>query len=499
MPIVTYTNPNPNEIVFSAPSLRGVVTPRLGEAQKEFTTNTISLENDIFFKFYTCNDSLPGAKVYDPLNVSSAFAQTTIMERVATILFLAYYQNATLVSELSTNTGSITFSDLAERLNGIPTPSRNLSTTVSLGSRALSRFVEFVSMGLGSFVGAGLINANSAFDGADSPWGTRVAQVHLTTTNPLGPSPIEALYDNSDAGEWRFSDFNCQGVVVYTNLLGGAFSPSGLSVWIQLACVWPIIANLYSANFACMFNTLDASFMRNGLGFFDRASRRNLYYGWSGNFLQSVFNDWGIPIISPIWCISDMTLGTILYNTNPSYLPFELDDQNIEYRFVGPRAQQNISVIKEKTARSILPLLWTSANLGRSLAWLDFKAVSLGYANASAYISACLGSTSEGYNAHLYQSNLQSSYGGFPLTDVRNLILNGVTWSANLASQPNLINVFVSNTGVPYYYAPALGNFFPGGGTSYRHYLLQQIETYTTDMGATLELDVEAWVYTAPP
>ena len=496
MSIVSYSNPNPNELVLSAPSLLGVSTPRLGQAQIQFTSNNFSLQNDIFFKFYDCDDST-GTKVYTPLDVSSVFSNSTIMERLATFALLAYYQNNTLVEELSTTTGSPTFRDLAQRLANNPTPTNNLSSTVTIpGSRDTSRFVEFVSMGLGSFVGAGLINANSAYDGAQSPWGTRVAQVHLTTTNPLGTPPIEALYDNSDSGEWRFSDFNCNGVVVYTNLLTGAFSPSGLSVWIQIACVWPIIADLYSANYACIFNTLDASFMRNGLGFFDRAARQNSYYGWSGNYLQSVFNDWGIPLISPIWCISDASLGTILYNTNTAYLPLEFDDQTIEYRFVGPRAQQNISVIKEKTARSILPLLWTAANIGRTLSWLELKAVSLGFADSTAYITACLGSTAEGYNAQLYQFILQSSYGGFPLTDVRNLITNGVSWYSKLSSQPDLTDTFVSALGEPLYYAPAVGSFYPGGSGSFRQFLLAQIETYTVDMGAALELKVEAWDYT---
>ena len=116
-------------------------------------------------------------------------------------------------------------------------------------------------------------------DAAPSPWGTRVDQVVLTTTDPLGTPPIEALYDNSDSGCWQFSAFNCNGIVVYTNLLDGGFSPNGLSVWSQIACVWPLIAFIKNAQFACMFNTLDASFMRSGLGFFNRHARKNTYYG----------------------------------------------------------------------------------------------------------------------------------------------------------------------------------------------------------------------------
>lgn len=283
MPVVSASNPTNNEIVLSAPSLVGTPTARLGAAQIQFTTNNISLVEDVFFKFYTCTDAF--GKVYTPLDVSSAFANPTIMAQLQTMVFLAYYQNETLVAELSD-----TFTPLAERLSNVPTPTTALATSLSMPP-STSNFVEFVSMGLGSFVGAGLINANSAYDGANSPWGTRVAQVHLTTTDPLGPAPIEALYDNSDSGCWRFSDFNCDGIIVYTNLLGGAFSPSGLSVWSQIACVWPIIAFIKNAQFACIFNTLDASFMRSGLGFFDRASRRDTYFGWAGNYIQSIFND----------------------------------------------------------------------------------------------------------------------------------------------------------------------------------------------------------------
>lgn len=411
---------------------------------------------------------------------------------MSTMIFLIYYQNTTLVSELSTVANS--FTPLAQRLQDNPTPTTPLSQTLTMPSIG-SNFLEFVSMGAGSFVGSGLINANSAYDAAPSPWGTRVAQVVLTTTDPLASPPIEALYDNSDSGCWQFRDFNCNGVVVYTNLLNGGFSPNGLSVWSQIACVWPLISAIKNAQYACMFNTLDASFMRSGLGFFDRQARKNTYFGWSGNYIQSIFNDWGIPLISPIWCISDFALGSILYNTATSYLPNEFDDQSILYRFIGPRAAQNISAIKEKTARSILPLLWTSSNIGRSIAWLDSKAIALGYANSAAYISACLGSTTQGYNAHIYQSILQSSYGPYDLTDIRDLVNNGVSWSGMLPSQPSLANVFVRSNGQPCYYAPAISSFIPDGGSSYRSQLLNRIETYTADMTPSEEALVEGWIF----
>jgi len=492
MPVVTATNPVSNEIVLSAPSLVGVSTPRLGQAQREFTTDDVELQAPIFFKFYECDDST-GTKVYTPLNVSIAFANATVMERMMTMVFLVYYQNNTLVSELSATANS--FNPLAERLQGSISPLTPLSDTLAMPPNT-SNFVEFVSMGAGSFFGAGLINANSAYDAAPSPWGTRVAQVHLTTTDPLGPAPIEALYDNSDTGCWRFHAFNCNGIVVYTNLLSGAFSPSGLSVWSQIACVWPIIALLKNAQYACVFNTLDSSFMRNGLGFFDRHARKNTYYGWSGNYIQSIFNDWGIPLVSPIWSIPDFAVAKSLFNTVPAYLPFELDDQAILYRFVGPRAAQNISSIKEKTARTILPMLWTDVCLGRSLTWFDIKTATLGYASSSDYIIACLGVTSEGYNAHIYQAILQSEFGGFSMTAIRNLVNNSVSWAAKLATQPSMTDVFVDAAGNPCEYGPAISLFIPDGGVSYRNRLRAQIETYTVPMTGAQETLVEGWLYT---
>lgn len=488
MPVVTATNPAANELVFSAPTLLDVTTPRLGPAQRELTSPNFALREPVFFRFYTCSDA-SSPKVYTPLDVSAAFADATTMERMTTMLFLAFYQNTTLVSELSTS-----FSPLAERLSGNPTPSVPLAGSLTMPA-STSNFVEFVSMGLGSFVGAGLINANSAYDGAASPWGTRVAQVVLTATDPLGTPPVEALYDNSDAGCWRFSDFNCDGVVVYTNMLNGALSPAGLSVWSQIACVWPVIALVKNAQYACMFNTFDTSFMRSGLGYFDRAARSDTYFGWAGNYIQSIFNDWGIPLISPLWGVSDFALGAVLYNTNTAYLPLELDDPSILYRFVGPRAAQNTSAIKEKTARSALPLLWTSACLGRSSTWMEVRAAALGYPSVSAYIAACLGATAEGYNAHIYQAVLQSSFGGFDLSTVRGWVTDGVAWSASLAAQPSMTDVFVDSSGNPYYYAPAYGAFYPDGGGSYRSALLAQIETYTLDMAPAQEALVEGWLY----
>ena len=95
-------------------------------------------------------------------------------------------------------------------------------------------YVEFVGMGVGSWVGANFINGDS-INRATPLWGTRVGQVHLTTTDPLS-SPIEALYDNSDSGCWQFNDyFNADGIIVYTNLLGGAFSNPGLSCMVANA------------------------------------------------------------------------------------------------------------------------------------------------------------------------------------------------------------------------------------------------------------------------
>lgn len=491
MPIVTATNPQTNEITFSAPSLVGVSTPRLGQAQREFTTDTIALAESIFFKFYECNDST-GTKVYTPLDVSSAFANATVMERFATMVFLIYYQNSSLVSELSSVANS--FEPLSQRLGGVISPSTPLASSITMPA-AGSNFVEFVSMGAGSFFGAGLINANSAYDGAASPWGTRVAQVHLTSTDPLGTAPIEALYDNTDTGCWKFSDFNCNGIIVYTNLFTTAFSAAGLSVWSQILCVFPLISFIKNAQYACVFNTIDSSFLRNGLGFFDRAARRDSFYGWSGNYILSIFNDWGIPVISPIWGISDIAIPSILHNTATHYLPFELDDSSILYRFIGPQAAENVYSIKEKTARSLFPFLWCSSCLGRSLSWLNTKTAALGYPTTSDYISACLGSTTEGYNAHIYQSILQSSFGGFPLSDVRSLVTNGVSWSGSLASQPSLADIFVDSSGNPYYYAPSIGGFFPGGDGTYSSALLSQIEIYTLDMSPAQEAAVEGWLY----
>lgn len=165
---------------------------------------------------------------------------------------------------------------------------------------------------------------------------------------------------------------------------------------------------------------------------------------------------------------------------------------------MGPRAAQNINVIKEKTARSLLPLLWSASCIGRSLTWLDLKTAELGYLSNAAYISACLGATAQGYNAHLYQSILQSAYGGFDMSTIRALVNDSVSWATSLPDQPSLTDVFVSAIGVPYYYAPAYGSFFPDGGGSYRQGLLAQIETYTADMSLAQEALVEGWLYTSP-
>lgn len=495
-----------NTITISSAYVQGLgATPRLGSAQIQFSSANVALVEDIFFKFYSCDDST-GSKVYTPLDITGV--SDLAMERFLTMVFLMYYDDTTVVNFLSTVGDS--FSPLAERLSGVVTPTLPLSDQLTMPLNT-SNYVEFVGMGLSSYIGAKYVNDGAGdFFNPGSLWGTRVGQVHITSTDPEGPTPIEALYDNSDTGCWSFSEFNTNGIIVYTNLTNGAFSPAkGLGHWGQILCVWSLISEILNAHYACIFNNLDQTFMSNGLAYFNRALRKTTYYGWAGNYIQSIFNDWGIPVVSPLSSLSDLSLAAILtsqLNSNTG----SLSNQSLDYRFVGPRASNNIASITEKSARSLLPLLWANecqypdGNPNASFADFEAQAIALGYANGAAYIAACLGSTSEGYNAHIYKAILedQSSTTNTP-TSTRACVTGGVSWSSNLSSQPTLAGVFVnSSLGRAKYYAPAISTFYTGDteANAYKAALSDRIEfgfqLSIFPMTATDLTNLENWVYT---
>jgi hypothetical protein len=489
-----------NTITISSAYAQGLgLVNRLGAAQIQFTTPTIQLVDDIFFKFYSCDDST-GTKVYTPIDIMGV--SNIAMERFLTMVFLNYYNNSTIVNFLSTVGNS--FTPLAQRLADVVVPDTSLSSTLTMPANT-SNFVEFVGMGMGSYFGAKYLNDGASDFFTPGPlWGTRVGQVHITTTDPLGPTPIEALYDNSDSGCWQFSDFNTNGLIVYTNLTSGAFSPPrGFGHWGQILCVWPLVAELLNAQFACVFNNLDQSFMKSGLAYFDRSSRRDSYFGWAGNYIQSIFNDWGIPVVSPLWSLSDLSIAAVITNALNSNKG-SLSAQTINYRFVGPRASNNISSVVEKSARSLLPLLWANecqygVGSGDSAYPLFETTVqSLGFTDGADYISDCLTSVSLGYNAHLYRYMLQDvSSGNVTPTSTRAAITNGVSWSASLASQPTLFGVFV-DFGRAKYYPNAISDFYTGGyGTALQQRTEFGLGGLTNfPMGATDITNLQAWVYT---
>jgi len=502
---ITVTNPASNEIVVSSSYLQsqGSVS-RLGSSQIEHTSATNALVDDIFFKFYRCSDA-GGTKTYSALNVSGSIADSTIESQFLTMLFTQYYGDSTIVTDIG---GS--FPDIAERLSGVENPTTPLADALRMtSSEAKGNYVEFVGMGLSSFIGANYINGDTSFR-PTAVWGTRVGQVHLTDVDPLN-SP-NALYDNSDSGCWQFDDFNCDGIIVYTNLASGAFFSSGLSCWSQMLCVWPILADTLSADYACMFNTLDQSFLKSGLGYFDRSGRIDSYYGWAGNYLQSIFNDWGIPVISPIWSMSDIALSAYSTYLSSNFINNlgSLINPAKGWRFVGPTADYNINAVNEKSARSLLCLLWAnecrygnSSSFSSAIPSFESQVTStLGYASVSNYLAASLGTSSEGYNAHIYRNILQNRFGSNTPTSTRSYInTTSFSWASKLSSQPSLADCFVDTaTSYPKYFPAAHDDFYGSAEGTYGATLKSRIEdgsliVVDPTTSAQSEL-IRNWLYT---
>lgn len=506
MPNITITTPAVNEILVSSSYLINLgQTNRLGPSQIEHTSTTNALIGDIFFKFYRCVD-VGGIKTYSALDISSAIADSAVESRFLTMLFTQYYGDSSTVSEIG---GS--FPDLAERLSGVESPTTNLAATLTMPSQS-SSYLEFVGMGLSSWVGANYINGESS-GRSSALWGTRAGQVHITGLDPLDSS-ISKVYDNSDSGCWQFdSTFNCDGIIVYTNMMGGAFTNPGLSVWSQILCVWPILASTLNADYACIFSTLDQSFMRSGLGFIDRQERQDTYFGWSGNYLQSIFNDWGIPVISPIWCMSYIALAAyVTYGTLGSSATNNLGSLTAAtkgWRFVGPTASNNISAISEKTARCILPILWANeCHRGNTdvaasaIPSLESTIASLGYSSVSNYLSTCLTGTSEGYNAHIYKYILDEAFGTYTPSSTRSYInTTSISWSSKLSSQPSLAGCFVNSANSrPKYFPAALEDYYTVAPLTYGEALQNRIEDnsiVSVDPNSSAQsLAIRNWLYT---
>lgn len=503
--LVTVTNPAVNEIVVSSSYLQSAGSVnRLGPSQIEHTSATNALVDDIFFKFYRCDDS-SGSKVYTPLDVSFAISNVTIENQFLTMLFSQYYGDSIFVNDIG---GS--FIDIAERLNGVETPTTPLQTSLTMPS-ASSNYVEFVGMGLSSWVGANYINGGSVGRPAEV-WGTRVGQVHLTDVDPT-VSPVNALYDNADGGCWQFSDFNTDGIIVYTNLLsGGAFFAPGLSVWSQMLCVWPILADTLLADYACIFSNLDQSFLRSGLGYFDRSGRIDTYFGWAGNYLQSIFNDWFIPVISPVWSLSDISMAAyVTYGalaSNPLNNYGSLTDGAKRWRFVGPTAAYNVDAVNEKSARSSLGALWANeCRFGNSdptssaIPSFESSVTSLGYASVDDYINISLNGSSEGYNAHVYKYILEEAFGANTPTSTRSYVTGGVSWSSKLASQPSLAGCFVDSVNTyPRYFPAAHDDFYGEAAGTYGEALKARIEDgsliVVDPMSSAQSAEMRNWLYT---
>jgi len=189
-----------------------------------------------------------------------------------------------------------------------------------------------------------------------------------------------------------------------------------------------------------------------------------------------------------------------------------LSDQVSSYRFVGPRASNNISSVVEKSIRSALPLLWANESQYNSIStnyiFTSFETAvnSIGYIDGAGYTAACLATTNEGYNAHIYRAILQdrSSTNNVP-SSTRLCITNGVSWAANLATQPTLEGVFVdSSIGRAKFYLPAISVMFVSGSattTNYKAALADRIEfgfqLSLFQMDATSRTRLESWIYTS--
>lgn len=498
MPVLSVSNPNNYEILVENAdnSLVGVSTPKLGASQKEFTGNTFSFQNDIFFKFYQQTVS-GGSTSYSTVNITGV--STTAINRFLTYLFLCYYNNSTLMGELNNEAD-----DLVERLKG-QTISTLFSTTCNNlpSASANPTYVEFVHMGLNSWYGATYINGgNSTAQTVSQMYGTRAGQVHITTVDPTGGS-LDTLYDNSDSGCWKNFDFNANKYIVYTNLFSNAFNVRSASHWAQYLCLWPIFADLLSADYACVFTDLDSAFLKEGLGYFDRASRVNATNGWSGNYILSQFNEWSIPVICPTWGLSRMSM---MYAEEPiinSLSSQSLNDQAVYYRWIGNDADGNIAQNFEKVSRSLLPAYWAGdiSNHSAIRTSTNTAITNAHGGTVDSFFNTSLGNIpAEGVNSHIVKSIRQGQPQSFSPSETQQLVNDNVSWVMKTLNLGSLKNVFTQSSS-PYnatYYATA-NNLYP---SEYRTALNNRIEATWASrnefsaMTSAQETLIQNWTYT---
>ena len=203
-----------------------------------------------------------------------------------------------------------------------------------------------------------------------------------------------------------------------------------------------------------------------------------------------------------------VTYGSI--GANPLNNYGSLIDPSKRWRFVGPTAEYNIDTVDEKSARSLFPVLWANecrrgnSNTTQSAipSFESRATTTLGYASVSNYLAASLGTTTEGYNAHIYKYIQNNRFGSNMPTSTRSYInTTSFSWANKLASQPGLNECFTDRVNsYPKYYPAAHDDFYGVTAGTYGEALRDRIED-----GAIIVVEpnnngesarIRNWVYT---
>lgn len=413
-----------NEILIEATSgstIQTTSTNRLG-----YTTtfgNSALWQNSIWFRFYKPAAeyaTLGTLRTFTTRNIDGPTYTSSMIGNMLALMFPNYYNTSEAV-QIQTDVPQT--AQLFERLNNV-TPTTTWSTSTSLATTPGSDVV-FNDYGVG-YTGVRPITNFLTFS-----LGRFCYEAHVTNIDPLADPvlyPAKYRYLMKATNNSEVNNDN-SGVLIYTNLFNNAFTPSGMLHYLQFLALWPVLSfylltNVNNASFtqrrplAIIGSSLDSNFLQKGLGYFDRASRRNTTNGWWGNALISYPNQFIItrqasnyttPIIPVMAGYNEYLLVRNMQNIYAvTTLPFS---NAIPCIWTGDEPNDNMSLNNPKSFVRIIMFYtalverYGAATASGYIATTEANIVTLhGLTNISEYYQGCINAfPSQSYYGYFFR------------------------------------------------------------------------------------------------
>lgn len=496
-----------NEILIEATSgstIQSTSTNRLG-----YTTafgSTALWQNPIWFRFYKPDAEYPTLGTLRTFVVRDISGPTYTSDMVGNMLALMFpnYYNTSQATQMQTDVPQIV--PLFERLNNV-TPTTNWTTSTSLGTTPGSDVV-FNDYGVG-YTGMRPILQSSTYT-----LGRICYEAHITNIDPLADATLYPAKYRYLMKALRLSDVgnDNSGMLIYTNLFDNSFTPSGMLHYLQFLSIWPIISfylltNVTNPSFtqrrplAIIGSSIDSNYLQKGVGYFDRASRRNTTNGWWGNSLMSYPNQFTItrqatnyttPIIPVVAGYNEYLLMRNMQNIyGVTTLPFS---NAIPCIWTGDEPNDNMSLNNAKSFVRII-MFYTAlverygfATASGYIATTEANIVALhSLTNISEYYQGCVNAfPSQSYYGYFFRCAKSIAYSTSTVFDTFVAPYMTPSWVSTINS---LVLLGLSN------YSDTIRLFIGPTSNTSTYYSSDTFFPYSTAMSAAQETALTTYSY----